>query len=184
MDSRTAEDSIRKEDLRGLKSLLERHCGNAATAEDLLGDAIETALRKLRHGEIARPELLAGYVYRVALNHLRNLRRSQRVSRGGSAGLEGIASDDADAAVPIERAHWARLMREVLTELPAARDREIITAFYLEEEDKEAVCRRLGLTGEHFNRVVYRARERFRELLERRGFQRGDLLSFVAAVVG
>ena len=184
MDSRTAEDAIRREDLAGIRSLLERHCGNAATADDLLSDALETSLRKLRNGEIARPELLAGYVYRVALNHLRNLRRSQQVSRGSSAGLEEIASDDPGAAVPIERAHWARLMREMLGELPTTRDREVIVAFYLEEQDKDAVCQRLGLSGEHFNRVVHRARERFCELLESRGFRRGDFLSVLAAVVG
>jgi RNA polymerase sigma-70 factor (ECF subfamily) len=184
MDSRTAEDALRREDLAGIRSLLERQCGNAATAEDLLSDAIETSLRKLRNGEIARPEQLAGYVYRVALNHLRNLRRSQKVSRGSSTGLDQLPSAEAGAAVPIERAHWAKVMREVLAELPNVRDREIIVAFYLEEQDKDALCRRLGLTAEHFNRVVHRARERFRELLERRGFKRGDFLSFALAVVG
>jgi RNA polymerase sigma-70 factor (ECF subfamily) len=184
MDSRTAEDALRREDLTGIRSLLERHCGNAATADDLLSEAIETSLRKLRNGEIARPEQLAGYVYRVALNHLHNLRRSQKVSRGSSTGLEEIPSGDPAAAVPIERAHWAKLMRDVLSELTTPRDREVIVAFYLEEEDKETVCRRLGLSGEHFNRVVHRARERFRELLERRGFKRGDFLSFMIAVVG
>ena len=51
-------------------------------------------------------------------------------------------------------------------------------------KDKDAVCQRLGLSGEHFNRVVHRARERFRELLESRGFRRGDFLSVLAAVVG
>src|SRR3954469_17226345 len=94
MDARTAEDAMRREDLAGLKSLLERRCGSAAVAEDLLGEAIETSLRKLRAGEIAEPEKLVGYVYRVALNHWRNRRRSSGVNRGGPAGLDQIASED------------------------------------------------------------------------------------------
>jgi RNA polymerase sigma-70 factor (ECF subfamily) len=184
MDARTAEHGLRREDLAGLKSLLERHCRSAAIAEDLLSEALETSLRKLRNGEIAEPEKLLGYVYRVALNHWRNLRRSPGATRGTSADLESVPDEEPAATVPIERAHWARLMREVLAELPTPRDRELIVSFYLEEQDKDAICKRLGLGGEHFNRVVHRARERFRELLERRGFRRGDFLSLMVAVVG
>ena len=32
------------------------------------------------------------------------------------------------------------------------------------EDDKERICRDLGLTAVHFNRVLFRARERFKEL--------------------
>src|SRR6478736_167142 len=131
MDSRTAEDALRREDLAGLKSLLERHCRSAAVAEDLLSEALETSLRKLRSGEIAEPEKLVGYVYRVALNLWRNLRRSPAATRGSSTDLETVSDEEPPATVPIERAHWARLMREVLSEMPAPRDRELIVAFYL-----------------------------------------------------
>jgi RNA polymerase sigma-70 factor (ECF subfamily) len=184
MDARTAEDAIRREDLAGLRNLLERKCGNAATADELLSDALETSLRKLRAGEIERPDQLVGYVYRVALNHWRNWRRSEQVRRTGASGLEDLATEDPPAAAPIERAHWAKLMRDVLEELPTARDRELIVAFYLDEEEKGNLCQRFGLTTEHFNRVIHRARERFRELLESRGFKRGDFLSFAFALVG
>jgi len=184
MDARTAEDALRREDLAGLRTLLERKCGNAATADELLSDAIETSLRKLRAGEIARPEQLVGYVYRVALNHWRNWKRTEQVRRAGSVEAEDLASDEAPATASIERAHWAKVMREVLEDLPTPRDRELIVAFYLDEEERDSLCRRLGLTPEHFNRVIYRARERFRELLEKRGFKRGDFLGITFAVVG
>jgi len=184
MDSSTGEYSVRREDLAGIRCLLERRCGSAAVAEDLLSEALETSLRKLHDGEIANPEKLAGYVYRVALNRWRNLRRSGQVTRTRSAGLDDLPSDEPPPAAPIEQAHWAKLMREILGQLPTPRDRELIVAFYLEEEDKDAVCARLGLSAEHFNRVVHRARERFRELLERRGFKRGDFLSIAIALVG
>jgi hypothetical protein len=68
----------------------------------------------------------------------------------------------------------------MLEEMPATRDRELLVRFYLNDEEKDAICRELNLSQEHFNRVIFRARNRFRELLEQRGFGRGDLLSVIA----
>jgi RNA polymerase sigma-70 factor, ECF subfamily len=185
MDSRTAEQALRQQDLAGIKSLLERHCGSSAIAEDLLSEAVETSLRKLRDGAISRPDQLAGYVYRVALNLLRNFRRQDKSARSSSDGLDNVADEgDRDAAASVQQARWATLMREVLKELPGKRDRELIVRFYLEEEDKETLCRRFGITALHFNRVIHRARERFRELLEERGYRRNDFLSLMAVMVG
>ena len=53
------------------------------------------------------------------------------------------------------------------------RDREILFRFYLAEDDKERICRDLGLTAVHFNRVLFRARERFRELYRKWTAARG-----------
>ncbi len=39
--------------------------------------------------------------------------------------------------------------------------------YYLAEEDKAAICADLGLSSLHFNRVLWRARQRFKKLLER-----------------
>lgn len=57
-------------------------------------------------------------------------------------------------------------MRRVLAELPSDRDREILFRFYIAEDEKDSICRDLGLTSLHFNRVLFRARERYRELYE------------------
>lgn len=185
MDSRTAEQGLRQQDLAGIKSLLERHCGSPTVAEDLLSEAIETSLRKLRDGAIARPEQLVGYVYRVALNLLRNFRRQDKSARSSSDALDNVADEaDRDAASSIEQARWASLMREVLKDMPGKRDRELIVGFYLEEQDKDELCGRFGISSLHFNRVIHRARERFRELLEDRGYRRDDFLSLLAVMVG
>jgi RNA polymerase sigma-70 factor, ECF subfamily len=176
---------LRKEDLAGIRAQLERKCGSAAVAEDLLSEAIETSLRKLREGKIERPEQMIGYVYRVALNHLRNFRRRDKTSKSAPEALENLEDErSADVALPIDHARWAKVVMEVLKELPAARDRQLLVSFYLGEEDKETLCRRLGLDEKHFNRVIYRARERFRALLEGHGLKRGDFLCLAAFLVG
>lgn len=169
---------IEAKDLAGIRALLERRCGSAAIADDMLSHAIETSLEKLREGSISQPELIRGYIYRVALNHWRNYKRTDKSARTTTAGIEEIEDEGRpEAAASLERSRWAKLMREVLGELQNPRDRALIVGFYLDEEEKDALCSRLGLSAEHFNRVVHRARERFRALLEAKGFRRSDFLS-------
>ena len=50
--------------------------------------------------------------------------------------------------------------------MKSARDRQVLFRFYIAEENKEDICSDLGLSSLHFNRVLFRARERFRELYE------------------
>ena len=59
-------------------------------------------------------------------------------------------------------------MRRVLAELKNDRDREILSRYYIADEAKEDICRDLELSDLHFNRVLFRARQRYRELFERR----------------
>jgi hypothetical protein len=68
----------------------------------------------------------------------------------------------------------------MLEQMPVARDREVLIRFYLDDEDREQICRELQLSEEHFNRVIFRARNRFRELIEHRGFRKADLLAIAA----
>jgi RNA polymerase sigma-70 factor (ECF subfamily) len=168
-------------DMAGLRAQLARVSGSAELAADLLQDAIVTALQKLRAGEISSRRELDGFVYRTALNHLRNRRRKDRwhVSDGAADLLA-----DPQARSPIDdaaAAQWARLAREVLREVNS-RDRELLVRFYLHDEPKEELCRRYGLSDLHFNRVIFRARERFRNLLQSRGLYRSDFFSLLLAL--
>jgi hypothetical protein len=95
-----------------------------------------------------------------------------------SAALDELrdAEDDPDWA-RVGRPQWATAARQMLDEMPATRDRELLMRFYLHDEEKEQICQDLRLSMEHFNRVIFRARNRFRELLEQRGIWKADLLT-------
>jgi len=164
-------------DYPGLRALILRRVRDPEVAADILQDAAVTTLEKLRSGEIAHPENLGGYLYRVAINHLRNHRRKDRTALSSPELLEELRDTVEDPEWErVGRPQWAAAARRMLEEMPAARDRELLVRFYLNDEEKDTICRELSLTQEHFNRVIFRARNRFRELLEQRGFGRGDLL--------
>lgn len=168
-------------DYPGLRALILRRVRDPEVAADILQDAAVTTLEKLRSGEIAHPEKLGGYLYRVALNHLRNHHRKDRTALSSAEALDELPApaNDLDWEL-VGRPQWARAARRVLEELPVSRDREVLIRFYLEDEDRETISRELGLSEEHFNRVIFRARNRFRELLEQRGFWKVDLLAIAA----
>ena len=93
-------------DYPGLRALIMRRVGDPQLAADILQDAAVTTLEKLRAGKIAQPSGVGGYLYRVALNHLRNYRRKDRAAVSSSADLESLPNDDADPDVAgIDRVH-------------------------------------------------------------------------------
>jgi len=168
-------------DYPGLRALILRRVRDPAVAEDILQDAAVTTLEKLRSGEIAHPENLGGYLYRVALNHLRNHRRKDRSALSSAEGLSELPASETDAHWEnVTGGQWATAARQMLGEMPVARDREVLVRFYLDDEDREKICRELRLSEEHFNRVIFRARNRFRQLIEHRGFRKTDLLTIAA----
>lgn len=168
----------------GLMSVLERRVGDRHLALDLLQDAIVTTLTKLDAGVDLSSEAVAGFVFRTALNHLRNHRRHERVLApvDVEAALSGHAMEAATAVDEIQAESNRDLVRRVLRDLPSERDREVLVRFYLDEQEKDAICTDLGITSVHFNAVVSRARERLRRGLEKVGFARWDLLVLLLAV--
>ena len=162
-------------DMPGLQLLLARVTRDRELAADILQDAVVTALQKLRAGEISDRAQLDGYVYRVALNHFRNHLRKDK-SHVSDRDAPAALADTAARELPesLGQAQWARVAKQLLNEIRPARDRELLVRFYLNEESKEQICEDFGLSDLHFNRVLFRARSRFKELLRRRGLGRSD----------
>jgi RNA polymerase sigma-70 factor (ECF subfamily) len=183
----TAHESL-AERYPGLMSLLQRRVGDRQLALDLLQDAVVTTLTKLDGGADVSSEVVAGYVFRTAMNHLRNHRRHERLLApvdpvDVDAALSGTAIDEPTAIDEIQAESNRELVRRVLRELPNERDREVLVRFYLDEHEKDAICADLGITSVHFNAVVSRARERLRRGLEKIGFARWDLLALPLALL-
>jgi RNA polymerase sigma-70 factor, ECF subfamily len=173
-------------DMSGLKAQLTRVTRDAELAADLLQDAIVTALQKLEAGEIEHRGQLDGYVYRVALNHLRNHRRKDKSPVSTPDTLSELVDTEGEAkpSRAIAGSQFTRVVTQLLKEMSSPRDREVLIRFYLQEEDRSALCRSLALTDLQFNRVIFRARGRFRELLERRGYGKADFLAIGLALIG
>ena len=159
-------------------SLLRRKLGDEQLAADVLNQAFVTSLEHMQAGRISDPSQIAGYVFQVAMNQLRNHRRKFAERRDRRANPESLDQLPADGAPPdagIELDLHIEI-RALVGQLSTARDREIVKRFYLDEEEKDVICRELGLTALHFDKVIFRARQRMRALLEAKGYKKPDVL--------
>jgi RNA polymerase sigma-70 factor (ECF subfamily) len=154
---------------RGLLYLLRRLGVPPELAEDLHQETFRIVLERLRRRGLEEPAGLAGF--------LRGTARNLVIAERRKAARRRTDLDDEELARAVHPApgqlssvlleEEAAAVRRLIGELPTDRDRQLLLRFYVAEEEKESICADLGLDNLHFNRVLFRARQRFKELLER-----------------
>jgi RNA polymerase sigma-70 factor (ECF subfamily) len=161
---RQAEDELIERYRRGVTVILSGARPDASVVEDLYQETFRIALEKIRQGDLREPAKLFGFMTALARNlaieHFRRL-ESLRVS---SVPEETLPDPEPDPLEDLLRSERAEIARRVLSEMASERDRQVLFRFYIAGDEKDAICRDLGLTTLHFNRVLFRARERYREL--------------------
>jgi RNA polymerase sigma-70 factor (ECF subfamily) len=166
---RQAEEELVARFHRGVIFLLRRMVRDPSLAEDLAQETFRIALEKIRRGDLREPDKLAGFLCSLARNlSIEHFRKASSRRASGPPPEDSLRGEEPDPLEHLLRAEQARIVRGILSDLATDRDRQILLRFYLTEEDKTSICRDLGLTSLHFNRVLFRARERYRELFEQR----------------
>ena len=155
---------------RGLLFLLKRRTGDLELAEDIRQETFRVALEKLRSAEIQDPTKVVAYLRGIAINLVTGDWRKahRRRTSPDSVAVEQAADDQPGPLAGVEQAELQGIVRQLLEELPRDRDRQILLRFYLKEEDKDRICTDLGISDPvHFNRVLFRAKNRFKQLVLR-----------------
>lgn len=157
---------------RGVAIILDRHTNGRPEAEDLFQDTFRLALEKLRRGELREPAKLPGYLAQIArslaIEHYRKASR-RKTDADSDAVFAAVAPGTGPLSDLMDREN-AALVRRAIQDLANDRDRQILLRFYIAEEDKDRIAADYGLTSLQFNRVLHRARQRYKELLlERMG---------------
>ncbi len=175
---RQAEEDLVERYSRGVWIIVQEVLGDRPESEDFYQETFRVALEKLRSGEVREPEKLSGFLSALARNlAIGYLRREARrktdvgldpVEEMAEAGMGPLAFQPPESQLGrLLRKEKVPLVHRVLAELQSERDRQLLFRYYLAEEDKEQICEDLGLSSLHFNRVVHRARQRYRVLYEK-----------------
>ena len=156
-----------------VRAVVRRHTRpGEAMVDDFVQDVLYQVLLKLRTGDLRDAAALPAYL-RATIVYATTAEYRRRASHGESASIDALETIAGDSN-PVEHLRARQLatqVRTLLAELPIARDRALLQRFYIDERSKDEVCAELGIESDHFHRVVFRARERLRELVERAGAQ-------------
>ncbi len=163
---RSAETELVQQFLRPTLFMLQYRCKNPAQAEDLAQDAMAIVISHLRKSPLENPGALPKYIRQIAMNlFIGEYRKQQRQQTSADqTTIEQAVAEQASSYDSVVQQQRASAVRRVLAELPKQRDRQILRLFYLAEQDKDEICKRLKLSSAHFDRVLYRAKQRLRKL--------------------
>ena len=142
-------------------------------AEDLTQETLHIVVERVRARTIDDPRKVfafaAATARNLALNAARKVLRQQTVvdSELVDELAQNLEMEQSELSEQDDR-HLAEAVASLLDELPTERDRLLLMRFYLDGTDKQQLCRELGLSPKHFDRVLMRARTRLRSIIERR----------------
>jgi RNA polymerase sigma-70 factor, ECF subfamily len=164
---KSAENELVERYANGVRIVI-RQSAPDADAEDIYQETFCLVLQKVRRGEVREPERLSGFIVSLARNlmidHFRRTAKQQaREAPAETALLYSPEPSQLDRLLHEQR---KVLARRVLAAMPSERDRTVLSRFYIADDDKDRICEDLGLSSTHFNQVLFRAKERFRALLE------------------
>jgi RNA polymerase sigma factor (sigma-70 family) len=146
----------------GLKRFLTRHIG-ATDAEDLTQQVLLEAIEALRAGRLVDPNRLGGYILGIARNKVCEWIRAAQTNRerfvddGLRLPMIATTPGPEDLAARKQR---VRIARDVLLSM-SARDREVLSRFYLLEQRREQICEEMNLSATQFRLLKSRAKARF-----------------------
>jgi len=134
----------------------------AVAIEDVQQETLARVFRGIAEYRIAQPERLGAFVNAVCTNVLREHYRSECREVPTTDSLEdaipnpGIGAADAFAQVQLQQE-----IRQILAGL-SKKDQGLMRALFLEERDKDEVCRDFGVSREYLRVLIYRAKQSFK----------------------
>jgi len=150
---------------RGIRFYLCRQLG-PQELDDKVHDTFLIVVQAIRRGELREPERLMGFVRTIVrrqvaahIDAVVHYRKEHFDLECGTR-VADVAQSPEETAIKDEK---SGLMMEVLRAI-SARDREILTRFYLLEQSQEQICKEMRLSETQFRLLKSRAKARFGEL--------------------
>ena len=144
--------------------------------DDRLHDAFLIVVDSIRAGELRDPRRLMGFIRTVVKRMVAATIYKQVAARRERTDEDRTANVSDRSATPEGALLFQQqtgIVREVLQEM-TERDRHILTRFYVDEEEPQAICDEMGLTLTQFRLLKSRAKNRF-GVLGRKKVQKSGL---------
>lgn len=140
----------------------------AEIREDIVQETFLRVIKFLKHGHLDHPERLGAFVYRVCDNIVKEyFRKSGRDCPVPENYLDppDLSADSESRMVTEQR----RLQVKRLLDDMGEKDRLLLRAIFIEDRDKDEVCREMQVDRNYLRVLLHRAKARFRESMEKGG---------------
>jgi RNA polymerase sigma-70 factor (ECF subfamily) len=154
---------------KGIRFYLCRQLG-PQELDDKVHDTFVVVVLAIRRGELREPERLMGFVRTIVRRqvaaHIDKVvhNRREQIELDSNVRVADPRDNPEQSAIFRQR---TELIQRVLGEL-SDRDREILTRFYLHEQNQDQICSEMALTETQFRLLKSRAKARFGELGKRK----------------
>jgi RNA polymerase sigma-70 factor, ECF subfamily len=132
--------------------------------EDVRQETFARVFAALRSGKLRQPDRLGAFVNsmcnNVLLEQYRMLSRNSPIEEEEQQELPAVNIDVLGA---LAAKQMGERVREILDELPE-RDRRLLREIFLEERDKDDVCRDFGVDRDYLRVLLHRAKQAFKSL--------------------
>jgi RNA polymerase sigma-70 factor, ECF subfamily len=130
--------------------------------DDVCQETFARVFQVLRRDGLRQPESLGAFVNnvcnRVLFEQYRSSSRSQSLDEEGAP---EPAATGADVVEIVSARQIKEKVRSILLKLPE-RDRSLLNAVFLEERDRDEICRHFGVEREYLRVLLHRAKQEFK----------------------
>lgn len=136
-------------------------------AEDIHQETFLLVISKARKNEIQKASAVGAFIRSTAINLvIAHKRTKTRRKTDLTEDIDQINdSTENEIVTSINRSQLVSLVQKVIDTLPVERDRLILKHMFLYEQDKAHICKQLEVSKEHFDKVLFRAKQRLKASL-------------------
>jgi RNA polymerase sigma-70 factor, ECF subfamily len=132
--------------------------------EDVRQETFARVFAALRNDKLRQPDRLGAFVNTMCNNVLlEQYRSSSRSSSLEDEEQEDFPALNVDVLGTIAAQQMAQKIRDILEEMPE-RDRRLLREVFLEERDKDDVCRDFGIDRDYLRVLLHRAKQSFKSI--------------------
>lgn len=151
--------------------IIRRKFAQSNNHEDIVQDTFMLVLNKLQQGKVNNHKAIMGFLRTTAINiGFEYLRKDKKFTSAIDQDyLDVIEDAKEDILSTIIWDDKVKYVKQVMDELKKQRDKDILIKFYFKDQNKPSICDELALSTEHFDRVLYRAKQRLKQLIDKKG---------------
>ncbi|MEP4890205.1 MAG: sigma-70 family RNA polymerase sigma factor [Aliiglaciecola sp.] len=170
---------------KSLFFILKKQSDDDELANDISQDTFLIVIDNIRNGKIENRSAIGAYIRQTGINLL--IAHFRKESRRKTEASDVIDVEYPDSSQSLSNSlhseKLVQIVRQVIKELPAPRDRDILYRYFVYGQTKKVICDEFDLSPEHFDRVLFRARSRLKQVVQLKldiDLDKNNLISLLA----